>query len=122
MTALDMPPCRAPRGVLGPRSNRRHLETGAPWLETTTNHDEIRRWADERGGKPASVQGTGGGGDDPGILRIDFAGDDENLEHISWEEWFEAFDENNLALVYQEQTADGEASRFNKLVSRDSAD
>jgi hypothetical protein len=83
----------------------------------TTNHDEIRKWAEARGGRPASVKDTGSG-DDPGIIRIDFGDQDAGLERISWDEWFEAFDDNNLALVYQEKTADGEESRFNKLVSR----
>ncbi len=88
---------------------------------TTTDHDEIRRWAEERGGKPARVKDTGGG-DDPGILRLDFPGysGGDSLEEISWDEWFEKFDEQGLALVYQETTADGEQSNFNKLVSRDS--
>ena len=90
---------------------------------TTTDHDEIRRWAEGRGGRPAAVEGTGSG-DDPGILRIAFPdrqqSDDESLEEISWNEWFEAFDRNGLALVYQEQTAEGQESRFNKLVSRES--
>ena len=90
---------------------------------TTTDHDEIRRWAEARGGRPAAVEGTGSG-DDPGILRIAFPdrqqSDDESLEQISWNEWFEAFDENGLALVYQEETAEGQESRFNKLVSRES--
>ena len=85
--------------------------------KTTTDHDEIRRWAEERGGRPAAVRETGSG-DDPGILRIDFdepgGDDDDRLEEISWEDWFEAFEANNLALVYQDE---GE-SRFNKLVSR----
>jgi hypothetical protein len=37
----------------------------------TTEHEQIRRWVEERGGKPARVRGTGSD-DDPGILRIDF--------------------------------------------------
>ena len=90
---------------------------------TTTDHDEIRRWAESRGGRPAAVEGTGSG-DDPGILRIAFPdrlqSEDESLEEISWNEWLEAFDRNGLALVYQEQTAEGQESRFNKLVSRES--
>jgi len=86
--------------------------------KTTTDHDEIRRWVEEHGGRPASVTDTGNG-DDPGILRIDFdepgGDDDDRLEEISWEEWFEAFEDNNLAFLYQDE---GD-SRFNKLVSRD---
>jgi hypothetical protein len=86
---------------------------------TTTDHDEIRRWVEEHGGRPARVRGTGGG-DDPGILRIDFPGGagEDQLEHISWDEWFRKFDENDLAFLYQERKADGEDSTFFKLVRR----
>ncbi len=86
--------------------------------KTTTDHDEIRRWAEARGGRPASVKGTGGD-DDAGILRINFPGGaEDSLEEISWEEFFEAFEENNLAFLYQEETASGDESRFFKFVSR----
>jgi hypothetical protein len=86
-----------------------------------TNHDEIRRWAETHGGKPACVKGIGGKGD-PGILRIDFPGfsGDETLQEISWDEWLRAFDENNLALLVQDEIGGGTKSNFNKLVSRDS--
>lgn len=88
--------------------------------KTTTNHDEIRRWAEERGGRPARVKGTGAGDGDPGVLRIDYEGfsGEENLEEISWEEFFDAFEANELAFLYQEETKDGSESRFSKLVSR----
>jgi hypothetical protein len=88
--------------------------------KTTTNHDEIRRWVEDRGGRPARVKETGRDGD-PGILRIDYPGrgDDESLEEISWDDWFEWFDRNELAFLYQEETSGGSESRFSKLVSRD---
>lgn len=88
--------------------------------KSTTDHDEIRRWAEERGGRPATVAATQSS-DDPGILRIDFPGytGEDTLKEISWEEWFDKFDEHRLALVYQETTADGERSNFNQIVSRD---
>jgi hypothetical protein len=87
--------------------------------KTTTDHETIRRWVEERGGRPARVKETGSNGD-RGILRIDYPGrgDDDALEGISWEDFFEAFEENNLAFLYQEKTADGEESRFSKLVNR----
>jgi ferritin-like metal-binding protein YciE len=88
--------------------------------KTTSDHDEIREWAETRGGKPACVQGTGGKGD-IGLLRIEFPGkpgaNDSKLHEISWDEFFEKFDERGLALVYQEETADGQQSNFNKLIS-----
>ena len=88
-----------------------------------TDHEEIRRWAEERNARPARVKGTGGG-NDPGMLRLDFPGysGEESLEPISWDEFFEKFDKNNLALVVQDQTARGEKSNFNKIVSRESLD
>ncbi len=89
--------------------------------KTTTDHEEIRRWAEERDGRPASVAGTEAGDDEAGVLRIDFPGGaGGSLEEISWEEWFAKFEENNLAFLYQEEKASGEDSTFFKLVSRDS--
>lgn len=84
----------------------------------TTDHNVIRKWIEERKGRPASVKGTGRG--EAGILRVDFPGygDDEALEPISWEEFFRKFDENNLKFLYQEKTADGKISRFNKFIAR----
>lgn len=87
---------------------------------TTTDHDFIRRWVEERGGRPARVKRTGGG-DDPGILRIDFPGysGGESLEEIPWEEWFEKFEESRLAFLHRDiKGDDGGLDRFNKLVSR----
>ena len=83
----------------------------------TTDHDEIRKWVEARGGRPSRVNAPGhkqGGG----ILRIDFDEPDERLEQMGWDEWFRTFDENGLAFLHQDETADGGQSRFNKLVSR----
>jgi hypothetical protein len=91
-----------------------------PSAHPLTDHDEIRKWVESRDGRPARVKETGGG-DDPGILRIDFRDPDEGLEEISWEEWFEAFEDNGLAFLYQEETEDGGESRFNKFISRENA-
>jgi hypothetical protein len=57
------------------------------------------------------------------MIRLDFPGFSgrESLDHISWDEWFKAFDENGLALLHQEKTARGQKSNFNKLISRETA-
>jgi hypothetical protein len=88
---------------------------------TTTDHEEFRHWVEEHGGAPARVRGTEDEGSGTGVLRIDFPGGagEEQLEHISWDEWFETFDKNNLAALYQERKASGEESTFFKLVRRD---
>jgi len=68
------------------------------------------------------VIGTGGRGD-TGMIRLDFPGysGEGSLQEISWDDWFEKFDENNLALMVQEKTARGQKSNFNKLVTRTTA-
>ena len=44
---------------------------------------------------------------------------DDYFAHF-FDKFFEVFDDRGLAFVYQEKTSDGQTSRFNKLVSRDS--
>ena len=86
---------------------------------TTTDHDEIREWVEERDGSPAYVESTEDG--DSGLLRIDFPDqdDEERLDDISWDEFFETFEENDLAFLYQDEGGDGETSYFCKFVSRE---
>ena len=90
--------------------------------KTTTNHGEIQSWVEERGGHPSRVKGTESKGS-VGLLRIDYPGfsGEETLEEITWGEFFEAFDRERLAFLYQDETKDGKLSRFSKLVDRDSA-
>lgn len=82
--------------------------------QTTTNHDKIKSWAEARDGHPARVKGSGEGG----ILRIDFGKPEDSLEEISWEQFFEIFDENKLEFLYQDKTEDGKTSRFSKFVAK----
>lgn len=87
----------------------------------TIDHDEIRNWVEERGGKPARVKQTGKGSGG-GLLRIDYPGfsGEDSLEEITWEEFFAAFEKNKLAFLYQDETKDGKESRFSKLIDRES--
>jgi hypothetical protein len=89
--------------------------------KVTTDPNEIREWVTARGGRPARVKNTGSKDPelDPGLLRIDFGKPDPNLEPISWEEFFEKMEENDLAFLYQDKTADGKESRFFKFVKRE---
>ncbi len=89
-------------------------------VHQTTDHDEIRRWVERRGGEPAQVIGTGSD-ESAGLLRIQFPdyGDDENLTAIGWDDFFDKFERERLCFTYQETLKDGEISRFSKLVARD---
>ncbi|KTD19059.1 hypothetical protein [Legionella jordanis] len=86
----------------------------------TSDHGTIKKWAEVRNAKPAKVKGAGHNGSE--LLRFDFPGyTGKDLEEISWSKWFDIFDENDLALIYQEETADGKKSNFNKIVSKETA-
>ena len=80
----------------------------------TTSHEVIRHWAEERGGVPATVEGTEHG-DRAGVLRFDFGERTAKLRHITWEEWFRTFDERGLNFLYQEERKDGRQSTFFRL-------
>lgn len=88
----------------------------------TTDHDEIRKWAEKRGGNPATVERTERD-DEAGVLRIEFptrrGKGKAALAPISWDEFFEKFDEKNLVFLYQEKTATGRPSRFCKFLDGD---
>lgn len=87
--------------------------------KTTTDHEEIRSWAEAHGGKPAAVARTHSQGD-VGIIRIMFPeaphSEHSALEEISWDEFFEEFDSRGLALLYEED------SLFSKIIGRDTAE
>jgi len=88
-------------------------------IHLTTDHDEIRRWVEDVGGRPVQVR-IAGADSVVGVLGIDLPGGarDEKLEPISWEDWFGQFDDAGLALLYEEHKADGSKSTFSKLVQR----
>lgn len=87
--------------------------------KTTTDHDTIRAWADKHGGKPAAVDRTHKGRD-VGIIRIMFPENPQSehgsLVEISWDEFFEQFEEAGLALLFEEN------SLFSKIVGRDTVE
>jgi hypothetical protein len=88
----------------------------------TTDHDEIRKWAEKRGGHPAVVKDTADNGRAGAMIRIDFddpdGSKDAGLKRVGWDEFFEIFDKNDLAFLHQDE---GD-SRFNKFVHRQTAD
>ena len=86
--------------------------------EKVTDHERIKAWAEERGGAPAAVEDTLDDGKDGAILRIRFQDDEDDLKEMSWDEFFEIFDDNKLAALLQSETSDGSTSRFVKFVNR----
>ncbi len=83
----------------------------------TRNHEVITRWADQRDAVPVTVPGSEHDGH-LGVLRFDFergADKEDRLEEVSWDEWFEAFDERDLVFIYQEHLSNGDDSNFFRL-------
>lgn len=86
----------------------------------TTSHEEIMRWVQARGGKPAVVKDTEGKGAGTGVIRINFPGHSQKntLKEISWGDFFNTFDERKLGFLYQDKTSDGRMSRFFKFIKQ----
>jgi hypothetical protein len=96
----------------------------AGWIHLTTDPEKIREWVESRGGRPAAVipiDESLFGRKEIGALRIVFPDRLEpgNLEELSWEKFFELFDLRCLAFLYQEKTAGGAQSRFNKFIKQE---
>jgi hypothetical protein len=122
--ARDQKRQQADKGTAKSQSKSNRAVKGELRLEPgksarTIDHKVIRAWIEERGGKPATVKGTEGKVD-PGLLRVDFPerGSSDQLEEISWDAFFDKFEESQLAFLYQEETRTGRVSRFSKFVSR----
>jgi hypothetical protein len=97
----------------------------AKWIESTSdhadhegqtlatrNHDVIEQWAEARKAIPATVPGTEHK-DHLGVLRFQFPGyGGDKLENVSWDEWFQTFDDRHLVFLFQEKLSDGKQSNF----------
>ncbi len=94
-------------------------------LETIVNHERIRELIEESGGYPgrvkredldAETEASEGDKNSERVLWIDF-GDNEHFEPLGWEEFFDSFEHENLALLYHED-ADDQGHLF-EFVDRD---
>ncbi|HEV7757896.1 MAG TPA: hypothetical protein VGO78_02865 [Acidimicrobiales bacterium] len=72
----------------------------------TVDHEEIRGWVEDIGGRPVRVRFTGAAGD-VGVPGLDLPGSTigERAEVVSWDDWFHQFDAAGLALLYEPVTA-----------------
>ncbi len=86
--------------------------------ETTTDHGFIRAWAEARDGRPGKLAGRASTAGRP-LLRFDFGTPEPGLTEIAWDEFFEIFEADALALQFHE--APGLLSRMYKFVERGSA-
>lgn len=88
----------------------------------TSDHEFIRNWATERNGRPVTIQSATREALNQPEVRIlfpDYNTDKYNINPLSWDEFFERFEQSNLALLYQERSWTGGESRFCILVDRE---
>jgi hypothetical protein len=86
-------------------------------VRRTTDHEEIQRWIEERGGQPAIIESTWDG--ESAILEVDFGESEETLMDISWEEFFRIFDESDQEFLYREEEGGDGEGRFFQFVSQE---
>lgn len=94
----------------------------------TTNHEEIKRWIKMHGGRPAIV-----GAFNAGIRRIglkiefhikqdfELLGESISAKLISWDTFFNIFDKQNLAFIYQRQSRFDDITMAYHFINRDNA-
>lgn len=97
--------------------------------QTLTDRQAIREWVEARGGNPVLMEVPDGTGTRT-ILQLTFGqealnadgneGPDriDGFQLVSWEEWFAALDQGNLALEVSDDPAGGNEAEFN-FVPRD---
>jgi len=91
-------------------------------LLKTQDRDTIIQWAERRLAHAARVVGVheaavGEADADVGEIRLGFPGyaSEEALEPMTWDEWFEIFEEEDLTFAYQLTREDGAPSNYYEL-------
>lgn len=84
----------------------------------TREHSVIRAWALARHAEPATGRGKVDINDGGAAVRFAFPGVGR-LQPISWDDWFEDFDQHSLVFAYEERTNEGVQSNRYRLVSMD---
>ncbi|RUT29336.1 hypothetical protein EMQ25_14535 [Arsenicitalea aurantiaca] len=95
-----------------------------------TRHDEIRQWAEARGGNPLLMEMPDGTGGSRTLLQLTFGqhylNADENegpdrpggFDLVSWDDWLAALEANGLAMRVSDDPAGGNEAEF-EFVARD---
>jgi hypothetical protein len=97
--------------------------------KTLTSHQQIRQWAEARGGNPLLMETPDGTGSRT-LLQLTFGqhalntdgneGPDRlgGFQLVSWDEWFAALEASGLALRVSDDLAGGDEAEF-EFVPRD---
>ena len=92
-------------------------------IVATRNHEVIKRWAVERQADPATGEKTSSGpatvnvSDGGAGIRFNFPGA-APFRPIDWDEWFDNFDRNQCAFVYENDSSTPLSARY-RIVKAD---
>jgi hypothetical protein len=117
------------KGPLIPQQHRIPLvhggadsQSGGPGTLATRDREVIRQWADRRQALPATGEQTSSGpkttvevNDGGAGIRFNFPGVSP-FRGISWSEWFDHFERQDLTFVYEESEAGSTPSNRYRLV------
>lgn len=86
--------------------------------KATTSLSVIKKWAEQRGGRPAWVKHTSK--KEGSLLRIQFPEtiSEREVEIVPWDVWYEVFLNSKMEFQYQDRTLAGEKSYRFKLIDR----
>ncbi len=92
-------------------------------VKRTIDHAEIQQWVEKNKGFPQVIDDPEAGHDTPGI-RINFPNIadpflPDYVREVSWDEWFEVFDQQQLMFVYEEN--EGEENISYRFERRDAS-
>jgi len=97
-------------------------------IKPITDHESIKAWAIARSGRPQAIDAIESEGDKIG-LRIDFSGDQDEAYHIrertrniTWEEFFEIFENQKLAIIVSPNANSHNASYDYRFIKRENID
>ncbi len=91
--------------------------------KTTSDHAEIRKWAEKLGGRPAIIDHPVARADKLGI-RIEFPGETHEVlltetRPASWDEFFKVFEDQRLLLTFDDPPTGTDPTEWYRFEKRD---
>lgn len=74
----------------------------------TTDHEEIRGWIEDKKGEPGIIRGVDGETGE-GILTVTFDRPGPDIQILSWPEFFDTFEQQQLRFRYEDPVPPKEA-------------
>jgi hypothetical protein len=87
--------------------------------KATKDHDEIRSWVEEKGGRPVVRERRGADGI---VIDIAFGDTKDEYEPIGWDEFFDTFDSFGMEFRYEVGEQDGKDFSYSLVDQQEAVD